>query len=400
MKPVYLAKPGVVCAGGLNLDELWKNVIDGNQYGIVKVTACNGKEFFAGRIDGGIFHKCSGRFDMKVNRMEEKCLLQIEQQIEQVLQKYGADKVGVCVGSCDNGSEFSVAGHKTYFQTGRFPVDYSLEMQGADYVASFVSEKYGLKGPCLSFSTACSSSAGAIIKAAQLIKSGICDAVVAGGVDVVSDTVLLGFDSLEAISSEKTNPFSARRHGITLGEGAAFFVMSRDPLDQTGICLLGYGESADAYHTTSPDPEGKGAFAAMENALKNAELLSCDIDYLNPHGTGTKFNDSMEAKAIGKLFGENCPAISATKPITGHTLGAAGAIEMAICYNSILANMSKGAGEIRLPLQVWDGEKDPELPNLNFIDKNNGCKLEKVKCCMSNTFAFGGANASLIIGIY
>ena len=132
MKPVYLAKPGVVCAGGLNLDELWKNVIDGNQYGIVKVTACNGKEFFAGRIDGGIFHKCSGRFDMKVNRMEEKCLLQIEQQIEQVLQKYGADKVGVCVGSCDNGSEFSVAGHKTYFQTGRFPVDYSLEMQGAD----------------------------------------------------------------------------------------------------------------------------------------------------------------------------------------------------------------------------------------------------------------------------
>ena len=332
--------------------------------------------------------------------LEETALLGLEAQINLAKQKYSADRIGVCVGSCDNGTELSLKGHRAYFSEGKFPEDYSLEIQGADYVSTFISEKYGLTGPTLTFSTACSSSAGAIIKAAELIKAGICDAVIAGGIDIASNTVLMGFDSLEAVSSEVTNPFSANRHGITLGEAAAFFVVTADKLDEDSLSveLLGYGESADAYHMTSPDPSGVGAACAMQQALSRAELKPTDVDYVNLHGTGTKFNDSMEAKAVDSVFGNYKVPVSTTKPMTGHTLGAAGALEAAICYCTILKNDC--ANEIKLPIQVWDGVQDAELPVLNIVGKDNKWEnTGKVKICMSNSFAFGGANSCLIIGV-
>lgn len=401
MKKIYLSKPAVLCAAGNNIEELWKNAVCGNQAGIKRVKACNGKDFFVGKINDSndfLNLKSTGRFDSRVIRIEEKCLCQIESQILQAVQKYGEKNIGVCIGSCDNGSELSLMGHESYLKSGLFFADYTLEMQSADYVATFVKEKYGLRGPALAFSTACSSSASAMIKAAQLIKSGICDAVIAGGVDVVSETVLLGFDSLAAISSEITNPFSKNRHGITLGEGAVFFLFSKDALDENEISLLGYGESADAYHVTSPDPEGSGAFAAMKRALENAGLDEAQIDYLNLHGTGTKFNDSMEAKAVEKVFGKNLPFASGTKPITGHTLGAAGAIEAAICYNAIFTG--KNSECACLPVHKWDGEFDPDFPKMNFVSgKEKFNKGKGVEICMSNSFAFGGANSTLIIGI-
>lgn len=401
---VYLSKPGVLCAAGSNADELWNSVTDGKQDGIRKVTALNEKTFFAGRIADDVLCKpSSARYDMRIMRIEELCLRQIEADIERVKTLYGAEKIGVCVGSCDNGTEFSLAGHRTYFESGSFPSDYSLEIQGADYVAAFIREKYLLSGPCLTFSTACSSSAGAIVKAAELLKSGICDAVIAGGVDIASDTVLMGFDSLEAVSSEITNPFSKNRHGITLGEAAAFFVMTRDMPEGNApfARLLGWGESADAYHMTSPEPGGDGAFRAMKSALASAGLNAADVDYINLHGTGTKFNDSMEAKAVDALFGgrETPVLCSTTKPLTGHTLGAAGALEAAVCFLSIVNNIGKAAGEIKLPVQVWDGVQDEELPFLNIVSKGKNCAAGKVRVCMSNSFAFGGANSSLILGL-
>ncbi|MCR5401933.1 MAG: 3-oxoacyl-ACP synthase [Treponema sp.] len=388
---VYLSEPAVLCGAGNNSETLWEAVTQGNQRGIKKVTALNGKEFYAARIDDQYLQtKSSSKYDMRIMRIEEACLLQLEKTIEKAKEKYPSKRIGVCVGSCDNGTEFSLKGHRSYFEKGNFEADYSLEIQGADYVSTFISKKYDLQGPCLTFSTACSSSAGAIIKAAELLKSGICDAVIAGGVDIASDTVLMGFDSLEAVSSEITNPFSKNRHGITLGEGAAFFLMSKESFSEKNVRLLGYGESADAYHMTSPDPSGQGAVKAIKGALSSCGLEAKDIDYVNLHGTGTRFNDSMEAKALDQIFGDYKVPCSTTKAVTGHTLGAAGALEAAVSYLTL--------GKNSLPLQVWDKEADPELPAINIVSEKVSLE-KKVKICMSNSFAFGGANSCLILGI-
>ena len=400
---LYLSKPGVMSCAGNNIDELWQSVTGGNQKGIKKVKACNDEEYFAARIDDAVLKPSGARYDMKIMRIENAALEQIASDVEAALSKYGAERIAVCVGSCDNGTEFSLAGHRKYFAEEKFPADYSLEIQGADYVATFVAEKFGLRGPVNTFSTACSSSAGAIIKAAEMIMAGIVDAALVGGIDIASDTTLIGFSSLEAVSSEITNPFSKNRHGITLGDGVAFFVLTREPLAvpealEGTVRLLGWGESADAYHMTSPDPTGAGAEKAIRRALENAGLAASDVGYINLHGTGTKFNDSMEAKAVSAIFGEGDNAISVpvstTKPVTGHTLGAAAALEAAICWKALFENQNKN-DNIKLPVQVWDGQRDEELPQLNFASQGSG----PLKVCLSNSFAFGGANACLVLGV-
>ncbi len=394
---IYLSRPAVFSAAGKNAEELWRSLLNGDQSGIKRYETFSGSTFFAARIDENALSPSTGRFDMKIIRIEEAALKQIENIIEKAKEKYDGKRIAVCVGSCDNGTEFSIAGHKKYFENGAFPEDYTIEMQGADYVSTFIAEKYGLTGPVCTFSTACSSSAGALIKAAELIKSGLCDAAVAGGIDIASDTTLDGFASLEAISGSITNPFSKNRSGITLGDGAAFFVLSKEPLDESfpAINLLGYGESCDAHHMTSPDPSGIGAKKAIEKALANAKITPDKVDYVNLHGTGTKFNDSMEAKALAAVFGERKVPCSTTKPITGHTLGAAGALELAVCCMAIAENLGKNEAE--LPPQIWDGVFDDEMPKLNFVNKNSNLTHSKIKVCISNSFAFGGANACLVI---
>ena len=396
---LYLSTPGVMSCAGKNIDELWASVTTGNQRNIKKVMACNGDDFFVARIADSELKPSGARFDMKIMRIENAALEQISGDVRAAVEKYGADRIAVCVGSCDNGTEFSLAGHRKYFDNDAFPAEYSLEIQGADFVATFIAEKFGLKGPVNTFSTACSSSAGAIIKAAEMIMAGLADAAVVGGIDIASDTTLIGFNSLEAVSSEITNPFSKNRHGITLGDGAAFFVLSKEEVetsvastDSTTIKLLGWGESADAYHMTSPDPSGAGAEKAIRLALENAKISASDVGYINLHGTGTKFNDSMESKAVNAVFGEagNNVPVSTTKPITGHTLGAAAALELAICWKAIKENA--------IPVQVWDGQRDEEIPALNFADKKTKPAQKELKVCLSNSFAFGGANACLVIG--
>ena len=423
---IYLSKPGVMSCAGNNIDEVWQSVTEGNQKGIKKYKACNGEEYYAARIDDKGLKPSGARYDMKVMRIENAALEQIAADVDAVKKLYGPDRIAVCVGSCDNGTEFSVAAHRKFFTEGEFPADYNLEIQGADYAATFVAEKFGIKGPANCFSTACSSSAGAIIKAAEMIKAGLVDAAIAGGIDIASDTTLVGFGALEAVSSEITNPFSRNRHGITLGDGAAFFVLTREPLPvvepvettlspsgltRRSIRLLGWGESADAYHMTSPDPTGAGAEKAIRRALESSGVSLEDVGYINLHGTGTKFNDSMEAKAVAAIFGEAREAgeaggahaasvpVSTTKPVTGHTLGASAALEAAICWKALMENQEKNAN-IKLPLQLWDGQRDEELPVLNIVDKkSDGGSKGPLKVCLSNSFAFGGANACLALGI-
>ncbi|MCR5764070.1 MAG: hypothetical protein K6G00_11885 [Treponema sp.] len=396
--PLFISYPGVICSAGTGRDSLWQAVTLGLQDGMKKIKA-EDKEFFAARIED-VSDASDARYDMKITRIEKAAVEQIDSVIRKALDLYGKDRIAVCVGSCDNGSEFSVAAHKTYFNAGTFPSSYELEMQGASYVATYVKELYEIKGPCLAFSTACSSSATAMVKACQLIQGGIVDAVIVGGVDIASDTVLLGFNALEAVSSEKTNPFSKNRHGITLGDGAAFFVLSKENLVQNmpAVLIAGYGESSDAHHITSPDPSGDGAVRAMKSALDCAQIESCQIDYLNLHGTGTVFNDAMEAKAVNYVFGDYAVPCSSTKSETGHTLGAAGALELAVCYETIVRNMGKE--NVRLPLQCWDKQKDNAMPELCIVDSDyhaNKNVSSPIQYCMTNSFAFGGANVSLII---
>jgi 3-oxoacyl-[acyl-carrier-protein] synthase-1 len=353
----------------------------------------------AGLVAEDLFPPDLGEFSPAADRprllrLLDAALERLRPEVEAALEAYGPSRVGLCLGSCDNGAEGSLAAHAVYYRTGAFPADYELALQGAAYPAEYAARTLGLGGPCLAVSTACASSAGALVKGAEFIRAGLCDAVVAGGVDVASATALLGFDALEAVSDAPCNPFSKNRRGITLGEGAAFFLLTREPRGPS-LALLGWGESADAYHITAPRPDGSGAARAMERALQQAGLKAAAVDYVNLHGTGTPLNDAMEARALAAVFPRlsRGPPLSSTKPLTGHTLGAAGALELAFCW---LALSRAGGGPGALPVHCWDGVRDEALPALPLAAA--GTVAETLRVCMSNSFAFGGCNISLIIG--
>jgi 3-oxoacyl-[acyl-carrier-protein] synthase-1 len=287
----------------------------------------------------------------RIIRIINAALEQIRPAVEEALSRYGPEKMGVCFGTCDNGSEGSLLAHRAFLERGVFPQDYQLRFQSAAFPAEFIARKFGVSGPAYTIATACASSASAIVRGAELIRAGLCGAVIAGGADVVSDTVLAGFHALEAVSSSLCNPFSKNRKGINLGEGAAFFLL--DAAEISAVGLLGAGESADGFHMTAPGADGEGPAKAMKAALLDAGLEPAQIGYVNLHGTGTALNDKAEALAMRKVFGRPPPS-SATKPITGHTLGAAGALEAAICWMAL--NERRG-----LPLHCGDGVFDDEL---------------------------------------
>ena len=360
---IYLSAPGVVSCAGSGLAALHEAVLEKKPWHTTTLT---------------------------LEALMDDAVSQIKDAVELAAGCYGRNRIGVFVGSCDNGTYYSLPAHEQFFKTGSFPSDYSFTLQKAAAPAAYIQKKLGLKGPAAACATACASSASAIVKACQLIKAGFCDAAVAGGVDIASRIVLSGFGALEALSPGLTNPFSRNRDGISLGDGAAFFVISKDNLWGTGLQLLGWGESSDASHMTAPEESGAGAAVAIRKALANAGLKPSDIDYINLHGTGTKLNDLMESRAVGEVFGPGMPPASSTKPVTGHTLGAAGALELAVCCSIITS------GDGKLPPQLWDGEEDDDLAPLNFVEKDK--KYNDIRICMSNTFGFGGCNVSLIIG--
>ncbi len=310
--------------------------------------------------------------------------------MEALIRRHGAKRLAVVIGSTDNGSEQSLAALEAFQKTGAFPAGYEFRKQEAQHSADFVREYLGLGGLACNVSTACTSGAKALITARTLIETGAANAVIAGGGDIVSESVLLGFHSLEAVDRRPCRPFSRHRRGINLGEGAALFIVTGRPEAETAVRLAGCGESSDGHHITAPEPEGWQASAAMTAALKDAGIAPGEIDYINLHGTGTDLNDRMEAKATARVFPDTPPA-SSTKALVGHTLGAAGAIELGFCW-LLLEDRS---GHHRLPPHIWDGEYEPGVPRLNLVPV--GGKTGRLRYCMSNSFAFGGCNVSLII---
>jgi 3-oxoacyl-[acyl-carrier-protein] synthase-1 len=273
--------------------------------------------------------------------------------------------------------------------TGALPDGFHYGQQEMGSPAALLARELAIGGPAYVHSSACSSSAKALASAARLIRMGLCDAVVTGGVDTLCGFTVAGFSALESVSAARCNPLSAARNGINLGEGAALFLMSREP---AAVALCGWGESSDGHPMSAPDPAGVGARLAMREALRRAGIEPSDVDYINLHGTATVQNDAMESHAVADLFGPDV-AVSSTKPFTGHTLGAAGAVEAAFCWLAMQDDNPAG----KLPPHLWDGVQDPALPALNVV--RPGTRLGRpLRWALSNSFAFGGSNATLVFG--
>jgi 3-oxoacyl-[acyl-carrier-protein] synthase-1 len=329
------------------------------------------------------------RYDCRNNRILLAALEQIEGSVRNVIRRYGPHRIGLVIGTSTSGIAEGEQALAELQATGQMPPIYHYKQQELGGGAEFLANYLDILGPAYTVSTTCSSSANALASARRLIRLGVCDAVLVGGGDALSDTTLEGFSALGAVSKTRCNPFSRNRDGTVIGEGAALFLMTRAP---TPIALLGVGASADAYHISAPRPDGSGAYAAMQAALQDAGLAPDQVDYINLHGTATAHNDAMESRAVEQLFGSST-SCGSSKPATGHCLGAAGAIEAGLCW-LILSSLN---GEKRLPAHLWDGELDPTMPKLGFVVLE--ChSLKPLQYCLSNSFAFGGNNVSLLIG--
>ncbi len=329
-------------------------------------------------------------FDCRNNRLAQAALRQdgFEQAVQAAKARYGADRVAVIVGTSTSGIlHTELAFRERDPATGALPSPlHYRETHELSSAPEFVRQYFELTGPVLSISTACSSSAKVFASGWRLLQSGLCDAVIAGGVDSLCLTTLYGFSSLELVANEPCRPADTHRGGISIGEAAGFALLERRAqAPEAALGLLGYGESVDAHHMSTPHPEGLGAELAIQRALDRAGLAACDIDYINLHGTASRTNDSAEDKAVSRLFGTDVPC-SSTKGWTGHTLGAAGITEAIIGLLCIENGLIPGSLHTR--------QIDPGFTSHIVLDN----ETRPVRRVLSNSFGFGGNNASLIMG--
>ena len=326
-------------------------------------------------------------FRSRTNALLAAVLPDLQPALDRALLRHGPDRIAVVLGVSAAGLQEGAAAARQFRAQETWPAGYDYAQQEMGNAAAFLKRSLNLAGPAYTVSTACSSGAKALAAAARLLRAGIADAVVAGGVDALSGFTIAGFSALESVAADRCNPLSLNRSGINIGEGTALFVVSREP---SAVRLSGWGESSDAHHMSAPEPHGRGARAAMQQALARAGIAADAIGYVNLHGTATRQNDAMESLAVAQLLGTDVPA-SSTKPLTGHTLAAAGAIEAAICWHALAGNPSG-----RLPPHGWDGVRDPGLAPVRVAGPGETLG-RPVRHVLSNSFAFGGSNASLIL---
>ncbi|MCV2223529.1 beta-ketoacyl-[acyl-carrier-protein] synthase family protein [Pseudomonas mercuritolerans] len=392
----YLNALGVICALGRDKSEVARNLFAGDCSGMRRESGWVAeRELPVASVHGELAPIPVELIEhsSRNNQLLLEAALQIRDDIDRAIQTFGRERIGVVLGTSTSGIDEASRGLAHYIREQQFPPEYDYRQQELGAPANFLAEWLQLSGPAYVISTACTSSARALMSAQRLLDLGLCDAVLCGGVDSLCKLTLNGFSSLEAVSDERCNPFSVNRNGINIGEAAVLFVMSTQRGEGPGIALLGTGASSDAHHISAPEPSGRGALQAMHKALGRAGLQAAQIDYLNLHGTATAHNDAMESLAVAALFPEGV-ACSSTKPLTGHTLGAAGALEAAFCWLSLSAENPEQA----LPPHIWDGHADPALPPLNWVTASERLTSIAPRYLMSNSFAFGGNNVSLIIG--
>ena len=326
-------------------------------------------------------------YDCRNNRLALQALQQDDflQQCAVLRERYGAERIALILGTTTSGILTTELAYRQRSEEGALPPGFDFHhTHQLSSLVDFVRELLQLEGPGFTVSTACSSSAKVFADASRLIEAGLCDAAVVGGVDSLCLTTLYGFNSLELVSAEPCRPADKERNGISIGEAAGFAIVEKGA--QTDHArLLGYGESSDAYHMSTPHPQGHGAILAMEQALQRAQLIPGNIDYINLHGTASPSNDSSEDSAITALFGTQTPC-SSTKGWTGHTLGAAGIIEAIITIQCIEQGL--------MPLSLNTRERDPDFGSNILLATHE----QPVRHVLSNSFGFGGSNCALIFG--
>jgi len=343
-------------------------------------------------VDGQRLPADLKRFDCRNNRLAELALAQdgFLEAVEDWAGRCGRRRIGVFIGTSTSGIlETELAYRNLDPLTGALPANFDYAATHNSFsVADYLRRRLRLEGPAMTVSCACASSAKVFGSARRMIEAGLIDAAVVGGVDSLCLTTLYGFHSLQLCSSAPCRPFDVARDGISIGEAAAFALLTPalGPLNGDDVLLLGVGESSDAYHMSAPHPEGDGARRAMLAALAAANLNPDAIDYINLHGTGTPSNDRSESQAVGRVFGATTPC-SSTKGATGHTLGAAGALEAVISALALQNGLMPGGAQTT--------HIDPAL-GVHYLLANRRSRLARV---LSNSFGFGGANCSLIFGL-
>ncbi len=363
--PYALEHLSCVCALGRSNAEVRRNLMARSCAGLRPLSDdIPGRTVLFGEVPGELPAIDDPEYDMRTNRLLKLAVENERAAFDAFIARHGAGRVAVVLGTSNTGIDEAQRHVDAWLDSGAAPEAMRFSEIELGTPAEYLARMLGVEGPAYAISTACSSSAKAFPAARRLMESGVVDAAIVGGADGRCRFALNGFHALGALSQGLCRPLAPDRDGINLGEGVALFTMERAKEGCSGmVCFAGAGESSDAYHPTAPDPEGHGAEAAMRAALADAGMAPDDISYVNLHGTGTMANDEMEMKAMERVFpalAENAgPMYESTKPLTGHCLGAAGAVEAALCWLRLSAD-GKGAA-------------------------------------LSNSFAFGGSNASIIL---
>jgi 3-oxoacyl-[acyl-carrier-protein] synthase-1 len=387
---VYLHALGMVNALGGDVDSIASALAAAQSPGMGPMRTRRG-DAFVGRVLAplDIAPPASvARFDCRNNRLLLAALEQIRPDIEAARERFGSARIGVVLGTSTSGIGAAEEAFLHRAEAGCLLERFDYRQMEIGTAAPFAAAALNLQGPAFTISTACTSSAKAFVAARRLLQLGLCDAIVVGGVDTLCELTLQGFASLESTSPSRTNPMSRNRNGINIGEGAAVFLMTRD---EGAVRLAGAGESSDAHHVSAPDPQGIGGELALRAALADAGVAPAGIGYVNLHATATRKNDEMESHLMARVFPQGVPA-SGTKPLTGHLLGAAGATEVGFAWLTLMRS------RFPLPLHRWDGAADAGLPALDLVQEERHLSQEaSQRYVMSNSFAFGGSNVSLIL---
>jgi 3-oxoacyl-[acyl-carrier-protein] synthase-1 len=390
MNDLHIAAMTLSCAAGTGLPAIRRALRAGHSGLRANDYPNCTLDTWIGRVDGVEAIELEGdlaRFQCRNNQLAELALRQddFREQANALLERHRPERVACVVGTSTAGISSTEQAFRELDQDGRFRPEHVMPWVHTPHTsAAFVAASLGLTGPVQTVSTACSSSAKVFATAARLIDAGFADAAVVGGVDCLCLSVLYGFHSLELVSTDRCRPFDRDRKGLNLGEAAGFAILERRPDHSLGR-LLGWGETSDAHHMASPHPEGAGAIAAMQQAIRRAGLAADEIDYVNCHGTATPMNDRIETIALKTVFGEPPPA-SSTKAWTGHTLGAAGITE------TVFSALALADGY--LPASLNCEAPEPEAAGFILRDGRDA----KVSAVMSNSFGFGGSNCTLILG--
>lgn len=406
VRRVVITGIGVVSPLGLDVRSTWEALAAGRS-GVKKISHFDASEFpvrIAAEVDGFDAESVFGRRRAKhLDRVSQMALVAAGEAIAHsgMETKAGADRIGTVWGTGIGGIRSLEDGLEVLNARGAEWVNpYVLPMMIPNMVAGNVAMEWGLKGYSTCTVTACSASAQAVGESLDLIRAGRVDAVVCGGAEAgITRVGVAGFAAMKALSTRNddpegaSRPFDAGRDGFVMGEAAAALVLEdRERALERGAPILaelmGYGATSDAYHMTQPHPEAEGAVRAMRDAIADAGLTPGDIGYVNAHGTSTPPNDRIETYALKQVFGDKVPPVSSTKSMTGHTLGAAGALEAVICVMAL--------SHQTLPPTINQDEADPDC-DLDYVANRArpvGCSV-----ALTNSFGFGGHNASLVIGV-